>query len=126
MNSNAVIYPEDADQSTASLYSPLQPDELLTTQYLDTIRAKAELGPEKNLLLAVLEDALTCYQKNIRAKSNKGRAAFEEAEKWLLDDAEDHLFSFRIVCDTLGLNPDWLRRGLMEWKKDRKSYQDAA
>jgi len=96
--------------------SLFQPDTLLPEQYLETFRRKLHLEPEKKLMLAVLEDAIACYQKYILARDGKGKILFQETEEWVLDGNGDWLFSFANVCDTLGFDPDYVRRGLLEWK----------
>jgi len=97
--------------------SLFQPDTLLPEQYLDTFRRKLYLEPEKKLMLAVLEDAIACYQKYLFARDIKGKALFQEAEEWVGEAGAANVFSFDSVCETLGLNPDYLRRGLENWRK---------
>jgi hypothetical protein len=41
-----------------------QPDILVTVQYLSTYRRRFHLRPEQLLMLAVLEDAVVCFQDN--------------------------------------------------------------
>jgi len=50
------------DEKIASLF---QPDTLLSAQYFDTLRRKTLLEPEKRLMLAILEDAINCFQDNL-------------------------------------------------------------
>lgn len=97
--------------------SLFQPDTLLPEQYLDTFRRKLHLEPEKKLMLALLEDAIACYQKYLFARDSKGKALFEEAEEWVREPGSGSVFAFDSVCEALGLNPDYLRRGMAEWKK---------
>ena len=47
------------EERVSSLF---QPDTLLPDQYLDTYRRKVHLEPEKKLMLAILEDAIACFQ----------------------------------------------------------------
>jgi hypothetical protein len=96
--------------------SLFQPDTLLPDQYLDTFRRKLHLEPEKKLMLAILEDAIACYQKYLFARDSKGKALFHEAEEWVEDAHAEGVFAFDHVCEALGLNPDYLRRGITEWK----------
>ena len=95
--------------------SLFQPDTLMPEQYLETFRRKLYLEPEKKLLLAVIEDAIACFQKYLLAKDGKGRVLFLEAEEWILDEDTDWLFSFANVCEMLGFEPSYLRDGLMHW-----------
>jgi len=86
--------------------SILQPDTLLPAQYLETVRSKTYPEPEKKLLFAVLEDAVTCFQKHFVARDKIGMRLFGEAEEWiLLQGKGDWLFSFDNICETLDLNP---------------------
>ncbi|HXG50568.1 MAG TPA: hypothetical protein VNN77_04065 [candidate division Zixibacteria bacterium] len=96
--------------------SLFQPDTLMPEQYLETFRRKSHLEPEKRLLLAVLEDAIACFQKYLFARDSKGRTLFRETEEWILQRDSDWLFSFVSVCEILGFDPNYLRQGLMQWK----------
>ena len=96
--------------------SLFQPDTLLPEQFLDTFRRRIPLEPEKKLMLAILEDAIACYQKYLFAKDGKGKALFSEAEEWITDPNEDWVFSFAAVCETLGLDPAFIRRGMLDWR----------
>jgi hypothetical protein len=75
---------------------------------------------EEKLLLAVLADAIEHFQKHVVAKDEKGRKLFQEAEEWFLEKDSDGLFSFEYVCDTLQLHPDYIRQGLVSWKKAKR------
>jgi hypothetical protein len=104
------------EEKVTSLF---QPDTLLPDQFMDTFRRKSHLEPEKKLMLAVLEDAIACYQKYLSARDAKGRALFQETEEWIVEKSGDWLFSFANVCDTLGFDPDYLREGLLKWKTEK-------
>jgi hypothetical protein len=97
--------------------SLFQPDTLLSAQYFETFRRKTLLEPEKRLMLAVFEDAVACFQKYIHARDTRGKTVFAEAEEWILEKDSDWLFSFENICETLGLNPDYVREGLVKWKE---------
>lgn len=88
-----------------------QLDTSLPDQYLDDRRA-SQLEPEKRLMLAVLQDAVVCYQRNLRARESKKRALFREVDAWLTGHGEDAFFSFENVCEALGLNPCYVLKGL--------------
>lgn len=88
-------------------------------QYTDTIRRKTPLEPEKHLLLAILDDALACYRKNLFARSPKKQAAFHDAEEWILDTGDERFLSFESVCGVLEIEPSYLRRGLLAWKSQK-------
>jgi hypothetical protein len=94
-----------------------QPDILVTVQYLSTYRRRFHLRPEQLLMLAVLEDAVVCFQDNLTAATPRKRSLFREAEEWILDDDKFYLFSFDNICEGLALDPNYVRRGLIRWKE---------
>jgi hypothetical protein len=116
------IKPTDSTQPMApvseeKLASLFQPDVLLTQQYLDNFRRKTPLEPEKALLLAVLDDAVRCFQDNIGSQNKKKQLLFEEAEAWLFSEEADGVFSFVSICGLLGFDPGYVRRGLRRWQE---------
>lgn len=86
-------------------------------QYTDTVRRKTPLEPEKYLLLAILEDALACYRKNVFARTARKQAAYRDAEDWIFATDDERFLGFESVCGVLGIEPSYLRRGLVEWKR---------
>ena len=85
--------------------------------YTDTVQRKTPLEPEKQLLLAILEDALACYRKNIFARTAKKRTVYRDAEEWIFATDDERFLGFESVCGALGIEPSYLRRGLVEWKR---------
>ena len=67
-------------------------------------------------MLAVLEDALDCYQKYAFARDVHGRQLFDESNDWIVSSNRAWFFSFENICETLGINPEYLRRGLESWR----------
>jgi hypothetical protein len=84
------------EERVSSLF---QPDTLLPDQYFETFRRKFHLEPEKKLMLAILEDAVACFQKYIFASDSKGKALFREAEEWIEGRNVEGIFSFDSVCE---------------------------
>jgi len=111
------------EERVSSLF---QPDTLLPEQYLDTYRRKLHLEPEKKLMLAILEDGIACFQKYVFARDGKGKALFREAETWVEDKGGEAVFSFDSVCECLGLDPDYVRRGMRTWKAQALAQQSQA
>ena len=93
-----------------------QPDALLPAQYFETYQSSARLGPEKKLMLAVLEDVFVCFQKYARAQNRRGKRLMSEAEAGIRDENSDWFFSFENICAALEFNPDYLRHGLAQAK----------
>jgi len=103
-----------AEEQLGSLF---QPDTLVSAQYFETFRSKANLEPEKRLILAILEDAVGCFQRYVVSRGAKGKSLFYDAEQWIMEENRHWIFSFENICDFLELNPDYLRRGLRAWKE---------
>ena len=68
-------------------------------------------------MLAVLENAVEYFQKYVLARNPRGKQLFQEAEEWFLEKESEALYSFENICDTLGLHPDHIRKGLLVWKE---------
>lgn len=96
--------------------SLFQSDVLAPDQYYATFHRRLHLSPERVLMLAILQDAVTCYQCYVGSRHEGRRRLHLEAETWFLDENRLHAFSFENVCDALGLNANFLRRGLIRWK----------
>lgn len=99
---------------------PYEPDILASQQYLKTYRRINPVEPEKALLFAVLVEAVKTYQKFAFSESPRKQKLFHEAKAWLWDEEPDGFFSFRSICGVFGIDPGFLRRGLVQWTADRK------
>jgi hypothetical protein len=75
---------------------------------------------EEKLLFAVLTNAIEDFQKYVDAKDETGRKLFHEAEEWFLEQNSDSICSFSSICETLGLHPHYMRRGLLSWKETKR------
>jgi hypothetical protein len=113
---------EELDKRVASLF---QPDTVSPAQYLETVCRKTHLEAEQELMLAVLEDAVTCFQGYFAARDKAETRLFREAEEWILRrEKSDWLFSFDNVCESLDLNPGHIREGLLRWRHFRLRERD--
>jgi hypothetical protein len=99
--------------------SRFQPDSLLPVQYFENFRREIQTDPEKRLMLAVLEDALTCFQKHYSSRGGRGLRLFRETEEWIFREDSGRLFSFGNICEVVDVDPQYVRRGLLRWKKMR-------
>lgn len=111
-----------AEEKVCSLF---QPDTLLPAQFYDTVQRKRRLMPEYRLMLAVLEDAISCFQKYLAARDEREKKLFREAEEWVLEEDSDWVFSFDNTCEVLGFDPRYIRRELLRWK-ERKVVRSRA
>jgi len=87
----------------------------------DSMREHLGYVAERKLIIAVLEDAIMCYQKYMFAKTAQERRIFDQAELWLMrrdrKGGGEESFSFEFICDALGLNADALREELRRWRQ---------
>ena len=93
-----------------------QPDTLLPSQYFDRIRRRASADGERRLMVAILEDAVDVYRKQAGARDRKRRQLFEDAEGWIESHDNSWIFSYENICDVLGIDAAYLRKGLRIWK----------
>lgn len=97
-----------------------QPDTVLPSQFFNTLREKGFVEGEKRLMAAILADAVDVYMKQANSLETRGRNLFHDAEAWIFEEEPGRwLFSFNNICDVLGLEPEYIRRGLAEWRRRR-------
>ena len=73
--------------------------------------------PERELMLAVLEDVIYCFQNYASAHDSIRTRLFHQAKDWLMeDDGDDWLFSFANICQVFGLSLQYIRAGLLRHK----------
>lgn len=105
----------------------LQPDAIMPTQFFQSLRSKGRFDGERRLMIAVLEDAVNCFMKQLHATDPKARQLFLDAEEWIAVEDRTWFFAFENVCDTLDLDPDYVREGLFKWRAaERRRVGDAA
>lgn len=74
------------------------------------------LESEKKPLLALLEENIECFQRYLAARDEGGKVLFQDAARWIFEEAGDWSFSFENVCKQLGRDPVSLREELLQWK----------
>lgn len=87
------------------------------SEFFDVNKKRFPLLPEQDLMLAVLEDAIACYMNHLKPKSLSGRTLFEDAERWFFNEGGDWIFSFANICQMVGLDPNYVRRGLLSARR---------
>ena len=102
-----------------SLSDVLGPDVILPQQFFDGPRRDSDFSPEKALMLAVLEDAIRCFQEYFRTTRARPRMLSRQAERWIRTRDWNWPFSFNNVCDALGIDPDCMRDTLLRMKYER-------
>ena len=92
--------------------SPFNADPVATGEHF-VGRRTAAFEPERRLAIAILQDAIECYQKHLLLRDH----TFEDAEAWIMSREHEYLFSFEGICQMLDVNAQCLRRGLVAWRE---------
>jgi hypothetical protein len=53
------------------------------------------------------------------AERGRAKKLFDETVAWFADRNDDWIFSFVSICETLDLNPEYMRGGLLRWKEKK-------
>lgn len=69
---------------------------------------RTEVETDK-LMLAILGEAISEYDEKSRSSV---KIENTEVSRWINSTKTDYIFSFEIICLTLGIEPDYLRRGI--------------
>jgi hypothetical protein len=88
-----------------------EPDTILPTQFYAMFKNSQYREPER---MAILEDAVSCLSTDLHRCNLRQRKQHEEAKAWVATDEESEwIFSFKNICEVLGMDPSYLRRGLI-------------
>jgi hypothetical protein len=91
-----------------------EPDAILPDQFYTMFKNSQYREPERRLMVAILEDAVSCLSADLSECNFRQRKQYEEARHWVTTDEDgDWIFSFRNICEVLGMDPSYLRRGLI-------------
>lgn len=107
----------DATSFDGVLPRLIEPEILLPSQFYDRFNGHSILEGERRLMLAVLEDAVSCFQKYAGATRPRSRRLFQEAEEWFFEEETAWPFSFESICAVLSINPEYFRKSLQRWKE---------
>jgi|SRR5688572_6233798 hypothetical protein len=93
-----------------------EPDTVLSAQFYANYKGGPYKQPELRLMAAVLEDAISCLTAKVRPATARQLKQFEDAWQWFAaEDDSEWIFSFKNICEALGIDPAYLRRGLIRW-----------
>jgi hypothetical protein len=82
----------DRHQAEERLNDLFEPDVLLPIQYFAALKRKRFSSGEHRLLIAIMQDAVECFQKHIHARDSKRRQLYLDAESWIA--SEDYSGTF--------------------------------
>ena len=70
-------------------------------------------------MLAVMEDAVATYQRFAVDPGRRNQRLFGGADSWINSADTSGPYSFENICAAPECEPEWLRRGLQAWRKER-------
>lgn len=94
----------------------VEPDTMTPLQFFERQFSEASLVPEKRLMLAVLEDAIASFQRNLIQPRIGEESDERKVEEWLDSNDMSWPFSFASICEALDMEPGYLRQGLAHWR----------
>lgn len=100
------------------------PDLILPEQYQSPRDRTLQQRGEIQLLYAVLQDAIECFQKGVDAQGRRPLRLAQEAEEWLFANDTHWPFSFLNICLVLDLSPEYLRRKLIQWRRQQLAKRE--
>jgi hypothetical protein len=78
----------------------------------DSFMARATRELSRRLMLAVLADGVATFRRTARTATRDDALVFAETARWFASDDEREPFAFATICHALGLDADYLRKGL--------------
>jgi hypothetical protein len=99
--------------------SRFEPESILPSQFVEGRNKNEALEPIKRLMLAVLTDAVRCYQVAPMRKRSRADGHFERPRSGCSERSRMVRFSFENVCCTLDIAADYLRDALHKWQARR-------
>ncbi len=97
-------------------------DTVLPAQFW-TALADPRTEPEKRLMVAVLEEAISLVVNGAARDGDERGAAVRETERWLASDDRAGPFAFVSICDVLDLDAGRVRQALQGWQRRRRRFR---
>ena len=93
--------------------APCGPSPVLPVQMFWGPRWDGDTSGPRALMLAVLEDAVSCIDEGRRRSNYRTRRLAAEAEAWVRSERRKWPFSFVNICEVLGFDVDAMRAHLV-------------
>jgi hypothetical protein len=95
----------------------LDPSVVQPVQFHDIWSRSATVPPERQLALAVVQEALHDLARFRFAHRRRGQRLYWQAYTWVADDDRQWPFSFVNLCEVLGLDVEAIRRHFFDQAK---------
>jgi hypothetical protein len=97
----------------------------LPAQIPDRRNRATALEPLCRLMVAILVDAIKCVQTRFSARQPVRRQEYADARSWIFSGDDTAVFSFKTICDTLEIDPNAIRKYLLQWEEKGRSGENA-
>lgn len=77
-------------------------------------------GPVRALMSALLFDGIQAYLNHFSSSHGRDSRRYSEAYQWVHRHGNDYIFSFENVCEALGVDPEYLRIGLLNSSAEKR------
>lgn len=113
----SALEPATSSFAKTSDANPSWSEEALTPEqfFPSAIDSAATWSGERQLLLAVLQDAMGSFFRYRQDLSTRGKRLFRETHDWLWSTDRHWLCSFESICEHLHIDADYIRRGLKQY-----------
>ena len=92
-----------------------EPQAILPHQFF----SEPAIEGEQRLMVAVLEDAVRCFQKHVLATDPRGKELFLQVEEWFMEPDSGATLTFEFICQARGLDADSIRVQLRRWREQQ-------
>jgi hypothetical protein len=99
---------------------------VLPVQFYGARSGEPSAEPLRRLMVAVLVDAVRCFQTKSEARNRAALGEFAEVRSWFFSREQSGVFAFKSICDLLEIDPDRLRKWLLRWQERRASGEKPA
>lgn len=107
----ANYYSADSFDALANIF---EPDVMLPSQF-NAPDDEGVGGGERRLMAAILSDGIEAYiHQSLSRIAGNARGRFDACD-WIEAPDPGYVFSFDNVCECLGINPEYLRLGLLRY-----------
>lgn len=104
----------------------LVPETVLPVQFRAICSQGDSVSPERELMVAVLHEAIADVQRYRFAQAREQQKLYLEACEWLNSDDTSWPFSFASLCATLGISPEGIRDRLLDPSERSSEIRQAA
>lgn len=81
-------------------------------------RSQSSMPGERQLLLAILEEAVDCFCKTSGRTGRRNQRLYGEARDWIFSEDRSWFLSCQNICDVLEIDAEWLRERLLSWERN--------